>query len=110
MCLSQFVLSHLYEQHPMQIIFLSKCGLSFSTGIDLNLPLDEFGAVDFDYVQNLTGTVLSLCFFVLLVMPCLIWSCFFTSHAVPNLQSSHLYEQHPMQMIVFFPIITSCRH
>ena len=77
MCLSQFVLSHLYEQHPMQIIFLSKCGLSFSTGIDLNLPLDEFGAVDFDYVQNLTGTVLSLCFFVLLVMPCLIWSCFF---------------------------------
>jgi hypothetical protein len=65
MCLSQFVLSHLYEQHPMQIIFLSKCGLSFSTGIDLNLPLDEFGAVDFDFVQNLTGTVLSLCFFYL---------------------------------------------
>lgn len=22
-------------------------------GFDLNLPLDEFGAVDFDYVQNL---------------------------------------------------------
>jgi len=27
----------------------------FSTGIDLNLPLDEFGVVDFDYVQNLSG-------------------------------------------------------
>lgn len=27
----------------------------FSIGIDLNLPLDEFGAVDFDYVQNLAG-------------------------------------------------------
>jgi len=27
----------------------------FWTGIDLNLPLDEFGAVDFDYVQNLAG-------------------------------------------------------
>ncbi|XP_066396509.1 uncharacterized protein [Miscanthus floridulus] len=25
-----------------------------SNGIDLNLPLDEFGAVDFDYVQNLS--------------------------------------------------------
>jgi hypothetical protein len=24
-------------------------------GINLNLPLDEFGAVDFDYVQNLVG-------------------------------------------------------
>jgi len=24
-------------------------------GFDLNLPLDEFGAVDFDYVQNLAG-------------------------------------------------------
>ena len=26
------------------------------TGFDLNLPLDEFGAVDFDYLQNLAGT------------------------------------------------------
>ena len=83
MCLSQFVLSHLYEQHPMQIIFLSKCGLSFSTGIDLNLPLDEFGAIDFDYVQNLTGTVLSLCFFVLLVMPCLIYSPLIYMNSTP---------------------------
>jgi hypothetical protein len=28
---------------------------SFWTGIDLNMPLDEFGAVDFDYVQDLAG-------------------------------------------------------
>jgi len=27
--------------------------LYFLIGFDLNLPLDEFGAVDFDYVQNL---------------------------------------------------------
>jgi hypothetical protein len=27
----------------------------FSTVLDLNLPLDEFGAVDFNYVQNLAG-------------------------------------------------------
>ena len=27
----------------------------FVTGFDLNLPLDEFGAVDFDYVENLAG-------------------------------------------------------
>ena len=25
------------------------------TGFDLNLPLDEFGAVDFDFVQNING-------------------------------------------------------
>ena len=27
----------------------------FWTGIDLNLPLDEFGAVDFDYLYNPAG-------------------------------------------------------
>ena len=27
----------------------------FLIGFDLNLPLDEFGAVDFDYVENLAG-------------------------------------------------------
>jgi hypothetical protein len=25
------------------------------TEFDLNLPLDEFGAVDFDYLQNMAG-------------------------------------------------------
>jgi len=25
------------------------------TDFDLNLPLDEFGAIDFDFVQNMTG-------------------------------------------------------
>ena len=34
----------------------------FYTGIDLNLPLDEFGAVDFDYVQNLPGNSFSTCY------------------------------------------------
>ena len=29
--------------------------VSFLTGFDLNLTLDEYGAVDFDYVQNLPG-------------------------------------------------------
>ena len=29
--------------------------LYFLIGFDLNLPLDEFGDVDFDYVQNLAG-------------------------------------------------------
>jgi len=33
--------------------FLYHC---FLTGFDLNLPLDEYGAVDFDFVENLTGT------------------------------------------------------
>jgi hypothetical protein len=27
------------------------------TGFDLNLPLDEFGAVDFNFVQNLAGKI-----------------------------------------------------
>ena len=30
----------------------------FLTGLDLNLPLDEYGAVDFDFVQNLAGNFL----------------------------------------------------
>jgi hypothetical protein len=35
------------------------------TGFDLNLPLDEFGAVDFDYLQNHAGTPLFIpCLFV----------------------------------------------
>ena len=29
--------------------------LFFWTGFDLNLPLDEYGAVDFDFLQNLHG-------------------------------------------------------
>ena len=32
--------------------FLNHC---FFTVLDLNLPLDEFGAVNFDYLQNLAG-------------------------------------------------------
>jgi len=36
---------------------------SFSTGFDLNLPLDEFGAVDFDFAQNLAGNFFSVCSF-----------------------------------------------
>jgi hypothetical protein len=37
---------------------VSHCLSSFFwTGFDLNLPLDEFGAVDFDYLQNLPGKV-----------------------------------------------------
>jgi hypothetical protein len=31
------------------------CFLFFLIGFDLNLPLDEYGAVDFDFVQNLPG-------------------------------------------------------
>jgi hypothetical protein len=30
--------------------------LFFWTGFDLNLPVDEYGAVDFDYLQNHAGT------------------------------------------------------
>jgi hypothetical protein len=34
------------------------CSLnSFSTGFDLNLPLDEFGAVDMDFMQNISGKI-----------------------------------------------------
>jgi len=32
-------------------------------GFDLNLPLDEYGAVDFDFVQNLAGKTTLPCFF-----------------------------------------------
>jgi len=40
---------------------------SFSTGFDLNLPLDEFGAIDFDYLQNLSGNFLTLYFHFLIM-------------------------------------------
>jgi hypothetical protein len=45
---------YIHNSH-MHVRFHSKCVLFFWTGIDLNLPLDEFGAVDFDYVQDLAG-------------------------------------------------------
>jgi hypothetical protein len=39
----------------VQVIYGSHHCLFFFAVLDLNLPLDEFGAVDFDYVQNLAG-------------------------------------------------------
>jgi hypothetical protein len=36
----------------------------FWTGFDLNLPLDEYGAVDFDFVQNLAIILSVLVFFL----------------------------------------------
>jgi len=30
----------------------------FLIGFDLNLPIDEYGAVDFDFVQNIAGKFL----------------------------------------------------
>jgi hypothetical protein len=43
--------------YPSVVVdFFSVSGIIvFFTVLDLNLPLDEFGAVDFDYVQNLAG-------------------------------------------------------
>jgi len=37
------------------ILFWFSLLFLFFTVLDLNLPLDEFGAVDFDFVQNLAG-------------------------------------------------------
>ena len=38
------------------LLFVAELSCSiFFIGFNLNLPLDEFGAVDFDYVQNLAG-------------------------------------------------------
>jgi hypothetical protein len=39
----------------MHVRLHSECVLFFWIGIDLNLSLDEFDAVDFDYVQDLAG-------------------------------------------------------
>ena len=33
----------------------------FGFDLNLNLPLDEYGAVDFDFVQNLTGKKIVAC-------------------------------------------------
>jgi hypothetical protein len=40
---------YIHNSH-MYVRFHSECVLFFWTGIDLNLSLDEFGVVDFDYV------------------------------------------------------------
>ena len=53
--LSSFVL-FLYSKQQRVLMFLIFF-LLFWTRFDLNLPLDEFGAVDFDYLQNLPGKV-----------------------------------------------------
>jgi len=53
--LSSFVL-FLYSKQQRVLMFLIFF-LLFWTGFDLNLPLDEFGVVDFDYLQNLPGKV-----------------------------------------------------
>jgi hypothetical protein len=52
-------------------------------GFDLNLPLDEFGAVNFDYVQNLAG-----------------------KHAYIYIMSSVIFT---MNKLVSFPTFRSCR-
>jgi hypothetical protein len=46
----------LYSKQQRVVMFLIFF-LLFWTGFDLNLPLDEFGAVDFYYLQNLPGKV-----------------------------------------------------
>jgi hypothetical protein len=33
----------------------------FITDFDLNLPLDEFGAVDMDFIENMTGICCNSC-------------------------------------------------
>jgi len=47
-----------YLVHALCYRFLSIVSyiIVFLTGFDLNLSLDEYGAVDFDFVENLTGT------------------------------------------------------
>jgi len=48
-----------YDVRSMQI---SHFVVSLSLGFDLNLPLDEFGAVDLGYVANVAGNALGLFF------------------------------------------------
>jgi hypothetical protein len=54
------------------LFFFDTARISFSffpfwTGFDLNLPLEEFGAVDLDFLQNLPGKIYGCaCFFSIL--------------------------------------------
>lgn len=51
------VICHI-PQHTYDLIsFLSHIIVSIFLGFDWNLPLDEYGAFDFDFVQNLAGKV-----------------------------------------------------
>jgi hypothetical protein len=55
MCLlllsSLFPFFDIHSNNDKLVSFLSLL-FPFSTGFDLKLPLDEFGAVDFDFVQT----------------------------------------------------------
>ena len=60
LCLTGFFFSRacLYSNCAISLLlyrFSYHCFPFFLTGFDLNLPLNEFGAVDFDYVQHLAG-------------------------------------------------------
>jgi hypothetical protein len=42
-------------QHMIKLVSFLISSFSFLIGFDLNLSLDEYGAFDFDFVQNLVG-------------------------------------------------------
>jgi hypothetical protein len=48
-------LVHLLPCH-LFLSIVSHIKRTIVTGFDLNLPLDEFGAIDLDYLQNFAGT------------------------------------------------------
>ena len=50
-----------YQQHIISLVSFLIWTLLFFIGFDLNLPLDEYGAVDFSFLQNLAGKI--ECFF-----------------------------------------------
>jgi len=42
---------------PFLYVIVSHIIVSFWIGFELNLPLDEYGAINFDFEENLTGKI-----------------------------------------------------
>jgi len=80
----------------------------FWTGIDLNLPLDEFGAVDFDYLHNPHGKHAYI-YIMLFFLSMYRFLYLFHSLSTIKMLVVVLYFDHAvttittMNMLVFFP-------
>jgi len=85
----------------------------FWTGIDLNLPLDEFGAVDFDYLHNPHGKHAYI-YIMLFFLSMYRFLYLFHSLSTIKMLVVVLYFDHAvttittMNMLVFFPINRTC--
>jgi hypothetical protein len=67
----------------------------FITDFDLNLPLDEFGAVDMDFIENMTGICCNSCpclYLIELSLDIIVRQHFFVEQDAPVLENRNRRE------------------